>query len=371
MLRLVMSFVAVSTLLVASSAAEVAKRTDSWTTLAVPAEHAKLGRVYYVKYPPHSAQVTFISDAPLERIVGTSNAIVGYLVAEIQDDKPTGRIVAGAFRLPVRSFDTGIPMRNGHLRGGFFLNAAEYPEIQVAINGSEAVVVTKEEDESATYDLTLIGDLTIRDVTKEGRVPARVTFLKGSEKTKAAGAGDVLAMRCSYSVKRTEYNIAPSFMPADLADEMQIDQFVILTTVSAEEEAREQGADPAGKKFTVLYRDFDDKEGAFTMAEAFLQSNHGNADVLNAFAWEVVMTDGQNQQCGEFAMKAAMRAVELTNEENADMLSTVAFLYSERQELEKAIAWQRKALDHKDSSENPEGVEKMMKRYEAALANSE
>ena len=371
MVRLVTVLIAVSMLWVGSSPAEVAERTDSWTTLQVPAAHAKLGRVYYVKYPPHSAQVTFTSDAPLERIVGTSNGVVGYIVAEVQDDKPTGRIVAGAFRLPVRSFDTGIPMRNDHLRGNFFLNADEFPEIQIAIKSSEQVALTKEEGESATYDVTLIGDLTIRDVTKEGRVPARVTFLKGSEETKAAGAGDVLAMRCTYSVKRADYNVAPTFMPPDLADEMQIDQFIVLTTVSAEEEAREDDADPAGKKFTVLYRDFDDQEGSFAMAEEFLANHNDNAEVLHAFAWEVVMTDGRNERCAELAMKAAMRAVELTNQENADMLSTVAFLYSAREDLEQAVAWQRKAVERKDSSENPEGVEKMMKRYEAALANSE
>lgn len=370
MVRLVMSLIALSMVLVGSSAAEVPERTDSWTTLEVPPEHADLGRVYYVKYPPHSAQVTFVSDAPIERIVGTSNAVVGYLVAEIENDRPTGRIIAGAFRLPVASFDTGIPMRNNHLRGRMFFNAAEFPEIQIAVKGSEEVSVVKGGDESATYDLTLIGDLTIRDVTREGRVPTRVTFLVGSEKTKPVGDGDVLVMRCSYSVKRSEYNVGAGFMPPDLVDTMEMDQFIVLSTVSADEAARKEGADPTGKKFAVLYNDFDDKERAFAMGEAFLQNHRGDADVLNAFAWDLVLTDGENEQCFELAMKAAMRAVELTHEKNADMLSTVAFLHSEKQEFEKALAWQRKAVDHKESSENPERVEQMMKRYESALAKS-
>ncbi len=125
MIRLVMSLIVLAMFWVGSSAAEVAKRTDSWTTLEVPPEHARLGRVYYVKYPPHSAQVTFVSDAPIERIVGTSNAVVGYVVAEMENDRPTGRIVAGAFLLAVSSIDSGISMRNGHLRGRMFFNAAE------------------------------------------------------------------------------------------------------------------------------------------------------------------------------------------------------------------------------------------------------
>lgn len=159
-------------------------------------------------------------------------------------------------------------------------------------------------------------------------------------------------------------------MPPDLVDTMEMDQFIVLSTVSADEAARKEGADPAGKKFAVLYNDFDDKEGAFAMGEAFLQNHRGDADVLNAFAWDLVLTDGENEQCFELAMKAAMRAVELTQEKNADMLGTVAFLHSEKQEFEKALAWQRKAVDHKESSENPERVEQMMKRYESALAKS-
>ena len=82
------------------------------------------------------------------------------------------------------------------------------------------------------------------------------------------------------------------------------------------------------------------------------------------------MTDGKDERCGEVAMQAAQRAVKITDEKQADMLSTVAFLYSERGEYEQAVAWQRKAVEHKESSANPQGVERMMQRYEAALASS-
>ena len=71
-------------------------RTPSGATLVVPAEHASLGTVYFVEAGP-DVQVTFTSDAPVERIVGTSSAVVGYAV--VADDPATAGapIVAGAF----------------------------------------------------------------------------------------------------------------------------------------------------------------------------------------------------------------------------------------------------------------------------------
>ena len=186
-------------------AADVAERTDSWTTLAVPDAHAKLGRVYYVKYPPHSAQITFTSDAPLERIVGTSNAVVGYLVAEVANDEPTGKILAGAFRVPVTSFDTGIPLRDEHLRGPYFLNAAQHPEIMVEVTGSTSVAAGAKDEKSATYDVKLAGALTMRGVTKRTRFPHASPF---SSVRKRPSPRD--RAMCSPCVVRTKSNARTS-----------------------------------------------------------------------------------------------------------------------------------------------------------------
>ena len=139
---------AMAVALAAPVAAEVAPRSESMMTLVVPEAHAKMGTVYYTKYPPQSAQVTFTSNAPLERIIGTSNGVVGYFVADVQGGKPTGRIEAGAFRLPVKSFDSGIPMRNGHMQGGYFFDAEGHPEITVAITGSRDARLVKESEGS-------------------------------------------------------------------------------------------------------------------------------------------------------------------------------------------------------------------------------
>ncbi len=375
LLRAVAGWVVVSFIAGAGvAAAGVAKRTASFMALEVPAEHAKLGQVYHVKYPGESAQVNFTSNAILERIVGTTNAVVGYVVAETEGGNLTGRILAGGFRLPVRSFDSGIPMRNGHMMGRFFFNAKEFPEITVAITGSEGAKLISKDDESATYAVTLIGDLTIRDVTKTGRIPANLTFMKGSEDTKPAGEGDVLALRCQYEVKRSEFNVAPKFMPRDLADKMVMDQFMILTTVSTHEALVERSTNPEAsakvQKFGVLFRDLDEKDAAYAIAEQFVRDYAGASASLTEFAREISSVDGVNDHGLALTMQAAMRAVELTHAKDADVLQTVAFLHFGREDLEKAVEWQRKAVAHKESSKDAETLERMMKHYEATLARS-
>ena len=370
MKRIAMLLIAAIALTNNAGLAGVPERTASWTTLEVPPEHAAMGQVYYVKYPAHSAQVTFVSNAPIERLVGTSHAVVGYLVAEMENEKPTGRILAGAFRLPVASFETGIAMRDGHLRGRMFLNADEYPEITVLVNGSDNVTPMSHDDGVTEYSQTLRGDLTIKSTTKAGLVSASVRFMKGSDETKPAGKGDVAVLKCSYSVKRSEFDVGPNFMPHDLVDTMEIEQFVVMSTVSADESAVEQGGDPGAARFAVLYNDFDDADRAFAMADSYIEEQSENPKALIALVWSVILADSENGRCQDLAMRAALQAVDITDAKDADILSAVAFLHAEKNELGKAVEWQRKAVAHKETSKHPDRIEMMMKRYEAELAQS-
>lgn len=69
------------------------------------------------------------------------------------------------FAVDVNSIDTGNEMRDNHLKTDDFFNAAQYPKMTFKS------VSWKKIDEK-NYEL--IGDLTIRDVTK--RVPFKVTY---------------------------------------------------------------------------------------------------------------------------------------------------------------------------------------------------
>src|SRR4051794_19843249 len=67
--------------------------------------------------------VHFVSDVPLEKILGISNFVSGWL--EI-DPENLGEAVQGEFQVDVRTFETGIDSRNDLLRDKIF-SAAEFP----------------------------------------------------------------------------------------------------------------------------------------------------------------------------------------------------------------------------------------------------
>jgi polyisoprenoid-binding protein YceI len=158
--------------------------------------------------------------------------VTGYCVAPTSEGVEAG-LLAGKFTMAVETIDTGIPMRNEHLKGERWMNAAEHPEITFEITGVEGAKLAKEESWFKTYDATLKGKMTVRGVTREMKIPARLTFMPESEKTRARAQGDLLAIRAQYPIVLSDFEIAVGEKAIEsgmVADEMTIDTFLLLTT---------------------------------------------------------------------------------------------------------------------------------------------
>jgi thiol-disulfide isomerase/thioredoxin len=76
-----------------------------------------------------------------------------------------------------------------------------------------------------------------------------------------------------------------------------------------------------------------------------------DSQALNQVAWGIAT--GQSVGNMEQAERAAIRASELTTNSDAAILDTLARVYYEKGELDKAIEWQQKAVDN-DKTGNPE-----------------
>ncbi len=214
--------------------AHAADRADSGASLVVPADHAEAGTVYHVQ-PGKDAQVTFTSDAPLEHIKGVSNQVVGYAVAG-----PEGRPAAlahGEFLLPIASLDTGIPLRDEHLQGERWLNAASYPDIHFSITDTKDDELAKSGDGFNTYTVTLVGDMTIKGVTREIEVPARLTFMDESERTRSRARGDLMALRCEYDITLSDFGVNGGG-GGKVAETVTLDQALFFSTIRAEDQRR-------------------------------------------------------------------------------------------------------------------------------------
>ncbi len=88
-----------------------------------------------------------------------------------------------------------------------------------------------------------------------------------------------------------------------------------------------------------------------------------DSSALNEFAWGIA--SGRGERNLELALKAAMRASELTDHEDASILDTLARAYFEQGNLEQAIEWQRKAVAHNEGNAT---IDAALERYLAAQA---
>src|SRR3954453_22321279 len=77
----VVAGVAVAGLAMAAVAGDPpAEKSASGKSLVVPEAAAKKGTVYYC-LPEHGRQIYFVSDAPVEKIKGQSDKVIGYCIA--------------------------------------------------------------------------------------------------------------------------------------------------------------------------------------------------------------------------------------------------------------------------------------------------
>jgi polyisoprenoid-binding protein YceI len=199
---------------------------------AVPAELAAKGTVYHT-ISGRQAQVTFTSDAPLQNIVGKSNAVVGYAVAGPKDSPAA--LAGGRWLLPVKSLATGIPLRDEHLAGDHWLDAAKHPVIEFTLEKAENIETVKTGADFSTFTATLVGTMELHGVKKPMRVEkAKLSFLKASEKTASIAPGDLVFIQCGYEVKLSDFGVQNSDVPGKVSDTIRLDQMLRLSTVSVD-----------------------------------------------------------------------------------------------------------------------------------------
>lgn len=166
--------------------------------------HAKAGTVFYIDDPKGRNSATFTSEAPLEDIVGTTRKISGYIVFDPADPKKGG---VGVISVSVASLDTGIPLRDEHLRSPGWLDAARYPLMTYHINGTRDVKEVSRTDDHQTYNVTLVGKFDFHGQSKDLEVPARITYMRESEMTRQKAPGDLLAGRASFEIQLSEFGV--------------------------------------------------------------------------------------------------------------------------------------------------------------------
>jgi len=159
-------------------------------------------------------QASFFSTTPLEDIRGLSNDVKGMVTFNVNDLKT----LKGKISVSTASIKTGIDLRDEHLRSENWLDASKYPEINFTI---KKVTDIKQLADNK-FELKVIGDFTLKGVTKEITANATLTYLDESEQTKLRAPGDLLGVQATFKVKLSDFGVTNKIVGQKVAEEVEV-----------------------------------------------------------------------------------------------------------------------------------------------------
>lgn len=178
-------------------------------------------------------ELAFTSRAPLERITGRASKIRGSIA--IRDPAHlVGGFVDAWFQVDLTTVDTGIDLRNAHMRDRF-LETSTYPTATLRLRevaqavvaddaGADGVRPVDALEPNVPTRLSVLGSFRLRGVERDIRIDdLTVTHIPASEYTKGVRPGDLLSMEGSFVLRLDDYGIKrPRGLILRLSDKVTI-----------------------------------------------------------------------------------------------------------------------------------------------------
>lgn len=152
------------------------------------------------------SRVQFVSDAPLEKITGVGHAVRG----DVELDPAALQQTKGKIELDVASIKTNVDLRDEHLRGPDWLDAAKYPKIKFEIKQVEGAGALKPGEAA---ELKVHGKLSMHGVTRDEVAAVKVRW----------SDSDGAKVQAQFKVNLTNYKISvPSLVRLKVSDEIAL-----------------------------------------------------------------------------------------------------------------------------------------------------
>jgi polyisoprenoid-binding protein YceI len=177
--------------------------------------------------------VQFISEATLETIVGKTASVNGQLDLNLDDLTSATK---GSFEVDLTTIDTGIEMRNGHMRDQY-LDTKSYPKAQFTLN---KVISSgkKTLSDGETVHMMAEGEFVIHGVSKLYQIPVTLTYAKTNAEAAQriyGSKGDLLVVKAEWTVKLADHKITrPQFMLMRLSEEQKASVSFVMTDILPE-----------------------------------------------------------------------------------------------------------------------------------------
>jgi polyisoprenoid-binding protein YceI len=181
--------------------------------LAVPAPAEP--ESFSFKDPKNVNNIIFKLDAPLEGINGSANGISGTVTFDPQNPGATkGKIVVASASLTVPN-----AMQTTHMHGRMWLDVENSPEITFEARELKNV---KTDGNKTTADV--VGTFTLKGVSRDMTIPVELSYLKDKLGERLGGQqkGDLLVIRSTFSIKRSDFGIQPGKMENKVSDTINL-----------------------------------------------------------------------------------------------------------------------------------------------------
>lgn len=137
-------------------------------------------------YLTKNGKIRFYSSTPIEDIEAVNNEVVSTI------NTKTGEF---SFRVLILGFKFDAVDMQKHFNGATYMNSAKYPK--ASFTGKVTDLSKVDFTKDGSYNVTVSGNLTIKDVTKPVSAAGTITVKDGK-----------ITAKSEFKIKRAEYNVS-------------------------------------------------------------------------------------------------------------------------------------------------------------------
>ena len=173
------------------------------------------GQEFDFKDPKGVNSVLFLLDSVVEPIMGVASGTDGKVTFDPSDPKATtGKITVDATKIHISN--NGM---QDTVHGSDWLDVKKNPRVEFNF---KKVTDAKKLDDNA-YELIVVGDMTVKGVTKELTTTVMATYLPGKlGERQREGKGDLLVLRSNFTIKRKDFKIKPDMDNKVVAEDIEV-----------------------------------------------------------------------------------------------------------------------------------------------------
>lgn len=185
------------------------------SSVCLPSTGFAAAKEFDFKDPKGVNAVIVTLDSLLEPVSGIARGVTG--MVRFDPEKP-GR-TSGKIVVEVASLEFPHDRYTATAHGERGLDGQKYPNIEFVLKSARNV----KKSALNVFEGTIEGDFSVHGVTKSLTVPMKATYLPGKAGARNRGAaGDLLVLRTTFPIKRSDFNISQGLAGEVVAEEIEI-----------------------------------------------------------------------------------------------------------------------------------------------------